>query len=150
MVRQSVLKALLSLSWVAALVACASSSQIRGNTGAPPELSQHVSAGTVVLWVPSGGTFQDAGQIARVSVASNENVRTLVTQLRPAATTPVQLAVAGDNSSLTKAVTLAALGDVDGPLPMLEFTFLGSSVDADTVRVAIEGKKGRFAFEAWP
>lgn len=143
-------RALLLVLVSAAVVACASSSQKRGNTGAPPELAQLISTGTVLLWLPSGGTFQDAGQIARVSIASNENARSLATQLRPAATTPVHIAVASDNSTLTKAVALAALSEVEGPLPMLDFTFLGAPIDADPVRVAVEDKKGKFAFKSWP
>jgi hypothetical protein len=145
-----VLKKLSTLIAVAAVVACSSSSHMRGYSGPPPDLNKHLTAGTLLLWLPSGGAFEDAGQIARVSISSNENVRRLATQLRRAATAPVQVAVASDNSNLSRAVSLAAIGEVEGPLPMLDFTFIGSPGDADSVRAAVESKKGRFTFKPWP
>lgn len=99
-------------------------------------------------WIP--GSPSVGGAIASAFVGSVGLDSPVIADLHRfislAHTAPVNLAVAGADSRFASKVTLAALNQVPGKLPMLTLGFIGDPGDAVEVRAAVEAKGGTFLF----
>ena len=102
----------------------------------------------LLQWIP--GSPSVAGAMASAMIGNvgldSPTVADLHRRISAADTTPVNLAVAGEDSRFAAKVALSALNQVPGKLPMLTLGFIGDPADAAEVRTAVEAKGGTFLF----
>jgi hypothetical protein len=123
---------------------CASTPTSRPTNDVAEKVRSVFPGGARLYWVPSDGVITDSGQVTRLAMSSNESSRALTNVLLGAKGSDFRIAVAGPNSTLSRAVAVRALGDIEAKLPGLQFLFVGDEADAMTVKNIVESKGGRF------
>jgi hypothetical protein len=128
----------------AQLIACASTPSITRESVDGRVRATFVGTEAQLFWVPSPSAFYDAGRVWRLSVDPASADAPVVNLLRSASSKPVRLAVAGPSTTLARHEIIAALTQVERPLPKLELSFFGDPSDVVLVKEAVERKGGTY------
>jgi len=102
----------------------------------------------VLIWIegaPSMGMAIASTVIGSMGLESSTVAR-IHQAISPADSTPVRVAVSGEDSRFVAKAILAALDQVQGDLPKLTLAYVGNPADAGDIRAAVEAKGGTFLF----